>query len=150
MLTLLQTQCGLLDIALHSIVSKPGTLTYNQQQSRYWANQQAETQPACRLAPNKAEEVAATLLITSFFQCPFSVKSGGHAAFVGASNIQGGVTIDLVNLNQLQVSADRTLTQVGAGNRWLDVYSHLDLQQLSVVGGRVADIGVGGLTLGGE
>ena len=90
------------------------------------------------------------LLVSTFFQCPFAVKSGGHAAFAGASNIQGGVTIDLVNLNQVQVSSDKTLTRVGAGNRWLDVYSKLDLQQLSVVGGRVADIGVGGLTLGGK
>ena len=131
-------------------MSQPGSLTYNQQQSKYWATQQADTQPVCRVAPNNAEEVAATLLVTSYFQCPFAVKSGGHACFVGASNIQGGVTIDLVNLKQLQVSKDKTLTQVGAGNRWLDVYSQLDQQQLSVVGGRVADIGVGGLTLGGE
>lgn len=31
-----------------------------------------------------------------------------------------------------------------------DVYSRLDQYQLSVVGGRVAAIGVGGLTLGGK
>lgn len=69
--------------------------------------------------------------------------------FAGASNIQDGLTIDLANLNQIQVSQDKTLTHVGAGNRWVDVYSQLDQQQLSVIGGRVAGIGVGGLTLGG-
>ena len=90
------------------------------------------------------------MLVTSFFQCQFAVKSGGHAAFAGASNIQNGITIDLINLKQVKVSDDRTLTRVGVGNRWLDVYSKLDKQGLSVVGGRVADIGVGGLTLGGE
>ena len=121
-----------------------------QEQYRYWSNQQAETRPVCRVAPTKAEQVAASLLVTTYFQCPFAVKSGGHAAFAGASNIEGGVTIDLVNLSQVNVSSDKTLTQVGAGNRWLDVYSKLDPQQLSVVGGRVADIGVGGLTLGGR
>lgn len=131
-------------------MSDQGSLIYNQQQSRYWSSQQAETQPVCRVSPSNAVEVAVTLLVTTFLQCPFAVKSGGHAAFEGASNIQGGVTIDLVNLKQVQVSADQSLTHVGAGNRWLDVYSKLDLQHLSVVGGRVADIGVGGLTLGGE
>ena len=30
------------------------------------------------------------------------------------------------------------------------MYSKLDAQKLSVLGGEVADIGVGGLTLGGE
>ena len=69
--------------------------------------------------------------------------------FAGASNIQGGLTIDLANLNQIQVSQDKTLTHIGAGNRWVNVYSKLDEQQLAVIGGRVANIGVGGLTLGG-
>ena len=69
--------------------------------------------------------------------------------FAGASNIQGGLTIDLANLNQIQISQDRTLTHVGAGNHWIDVYSKLEEQQLAVIGGRVAGIGVGGLTLGG-
>ena len=69
--------------------------------------------------------------------------------FAGASNIQDGLTIDLANLNQIQVSQDRTLTHVGAGNRWIDVYRRLGDQQLAVIGGRVAGIGVGGLTLGG-
>ncbi len=69
--------------------------------------------------------------------------------FAGASNIQDGLTIDLANLNQIQVSQDRTLTHVGAGNRWIDIYRRLGDQQLAVIGGRVAGIGVGGLTLGG-
>ena len=131
------------------IVHSLGSSAYDQEQSRYWSNQQLETKPFCRVSPRNARDVAATLLVTSFFQCQFAVKSGGHAAFAGASNIQSGVTIDLVNLDQVKVSKDSTLTRVGAGNRWLDVYSKLDQQGLSVVGGRVADIGVGGLTLGG-
>ena len=131
-------------------MSTPGSANYTQEQYKYWSNQQVETQPICRVSPRKAEEAAAALLVTSYLQCPFAVKSGGHAAFAGASNIEGGVTIDLVSLNQVQVSSDKTLTQVGAGNRWLDVYKELDGQGLSVVGGRVADIGVGGLTLGGK
>lgn len=69
--------------------------------------------------------------------------------FAGASNIQGGLTIDLAQLNRLKVSQDKTLTYVGAGNRWIDVYSKLGEQQLAVIGGRVAGIGVGGSTLGG-
>ena len=118
--------------------------------SRYWSNQQVETLPVCRVSPRNARDVPATLLVTSFFQCQFAVKSGGHAAFAGASHIQNGITIDLVKLRQVKVSEDRALTRVGAGNRWLDVYSKLDKQDLSVVGGWVADIGIGGLTLGGE
>lgn len=82
-------------------------------------------------------------------QCQFAVKSGGHAAFSGASNINGGLTIDLINLNQVTLSADHTQASIGPGNRWFDVYSALEPKGLTVIGGRVADIGVGGLTLGG-
>lgn len=101
------------------------------------------------MQPKQASDVAATLLVTEFFGCPFAVKSGGHAAFAGASNIQGGVTIDLQKLNEITTTSNGTLTRVGAGNHWYDVYSKLDPQGLSVVGGRVAAIGIGGLTLGG-
>jgi FAD/FMN-containing dehydrogenase len=69
--------------------------------------------------------------------------------FSGASNIDGGLTIDLLKLNQVTVSADQIQTSVGSGNRWIDVYSVLEPKGLAVIGGRVADIGVGGLTLGG-
>lgn len=129
--------------------SQPGSASYVQGESSYWSNLQVETLPACRVEPVAAKDVSASLLVTKFFECPFAVKSGGHAAFKGASNIDDGLTIDLTNLNIIRVSNDNSLTQVGAGNRWIDVYMHLDLLQLSVIGGRVANIGVGGLTLGG-
>lgn len=41
------------------------------------------------------------------------------------------------------------MTRVGTGNTWIDVYDYLTPKNLSVVGGRVAAIGTGGLTLGG-
>ena len=109
-----------------------------------------EVRPRCRVELRSAEEVAAILIITTSLNCPFAVKSGGHASFAGVSSIQGGVTIDLRNLNEVILTGNRKLTKVGAGNTWVDVYKKLDTQRLSVVGGRVADIGVGGLTLGGK
>ncbi|KAL2038088.1 hypothetical protein N7G274_009035 [Stereocaulon virgatum] len=141
--------CNILGAILTNVTSQPGSAPYFEQQADYWSNQQAETLPACRVRPQSARDVSASLLVTKFFRCPFAVKSGGHACFAGASNIQSGLTIDLANLNVIQVSDDRTLTQVGAGNLWGNVYSQLDRLQLSVIGGRVAGIGVGGLTLGG-
>ena len=142
-------KCNFLSIIFPNITSQIGSPSYIQQEASYWSALQSEIQPKCRIRPRSATDVSASLLITKFFSCPFAVKSGGHAMFAGASNIQGGLTIDLANLNQIHVSQDRTLTRVGAGNRWVDVYSKLDLQQLAVIGGRVGGIGVGGLTLGG-
>jgi hypothetical protein len=40
--------------------------------------------------------------------------------------------------------------KIGGGNVWGDVYKMLEKQDLAVVGGRVSDVGVGGLILGGK
>jgi FAD binding domain len=130
-------------------VSFQGQAQYNYEESRYWSYQQSTTLPACRLSPTCAKDVSKAIVILRASHCQFAVKSGGHAAFAGSSNIQGGVAIDMVNLNQLDVSKDQKTTSIGPGNRWVNVYSKLQTMGLSVVGGRVSDIGVGGLTLGG-
>lgn len=59
------------------------------------------------------------------------------------------MTVDLSRLDELSLSEDRTITRVGAGNRWINVYEYLTPENLSVLGGRVAEVGVGGFTLGG-
>ncbi len=100
--------------------------------------------------PKNANDVAAALNVSRNTGCPFAVKSGGHACFSGASNIANGITIDLSSLDEIIVSSDKLTTYTGAGNRWIDVYEKLTPRNLSVIGGRVAGIGVGGLTLGGE
>lgn len=69
--------------------------------------------------------------------------------FEGSSNIDGGITIDLAQLKEVTVSADKTEVAIGAGNVWYDVYAHLEPYKLKVIGGRVSAVGVGGLTLGG-
>lgn len=57
--------------------------------------------------------------------------------------------IDLAAVNQVTVAPDQKTTSIGPGNRWLDVYTKLDALNLTVPGGRVASVGVGGLVTGG-
>lgn len=84
------------------------------------------------------------------YGCHFAVKSGGHARFAGASNADGGVTIDLVRLDEVGLAEDKKSVRIGSGNRWGKVYRKLEEDQLTVVGGRVATVGVGGAILGGK
>lgn len=51
-------------------------------------------------------------------------------------------------LNNITVFPDQAVTSLGPRNRWVDVYRKLDAMNLSIARGRVADIEVGGLTLG--
>ncbi|KAI4660763.1 uncharacterized protein J4E79_005331 [Alternaria viburni] len=115
----------------------------------YWSIQQLEVEPHCTFKPSTALDVSSLVLIARLTTCPFAVKSGGHAAFPGASSIEGGITIDMVNLNQKKLSTDKKTFTVGPGNRWKEVYDYLTPYNLAIVGGRAAYVGVGGLTLGG-
>ena len=99
-------------------------------------------------APDK-DAVSVVVLLSRLSSCPFAVKSGGHAAFKGASNIEGGITVSLADLNAITVSSDKKTAAVGPGNTWNDVYTYLAKYELAAIGGRVAPIGTGGLTLGG-
>lgn len=68
-----------------------------------------------------------------------------------AANIGSeGLTIDLSKLIDISIPADHSFVSVGGGARWVDVYKALDVLGLAISGGRAANVGVGGLTLGGK
>lgn len=69
--------------------------------------------------------------------------------FPGASNAPGGVTVDLASLSSIDVNAADSTVSVGPAATWDAVFAKLDPLGLSVAGGRIAGVGVGGLTLGG-
>lgn len=49
----------------------------------------------------------------------------------------------------MEVSSDRKIASLGPGGRWGDVFAALDPYGVSVIGGRIPHVGVGGLMLGG-
>jgi FAD/FMN-containing dehydrogenase len=89
------------------------------------------------------------VLLSRLSQCPFAVKSGGHSAFAGAATIEGGITVSFENLKGIKLSADKKTVAVQPGNNWGDVLTALSTTGVTVAAGRIGDIGVGGLTLGG-
>lgn len=147
--------CGALSYFLTNKTSYPSTSAYNASLSSYWSLQESQIHPSCIVLPTTAQDVSLTIFLLTtgnklyLSQCQFAVKSGGHTWWPGAANIPSGITIDLASLNEISVTADRSLVRIGPGNRWADVYTVLDRLQLSTSGGRVGDVGVGGLILGG-
>ncbi|WPH03221.1 Hypothetical protein R9X50_00609800 [Acrodontium crateriforme] len=141
--------CAILSELHGDQVVAANTTLFAEHQTGYWATQQRNQAPTCFVQPTSADDVSTIIQVARLAECPFAVKSGGHSAFAGSANIQGGITILLKGLDEITVSDDKTVTRTGTGNRWIDVYENLQKRQLSVVGGRVAEIGTGGLTLGG-
>lgn len=116
----------------------------------FWDSKQSELVPACRVEPTTSEDVSTILKAVIKEQCHFAIRSGGHSRIAGSSNAEAGVTIDLVKLSSIEIAKDQMTVRIGAGSVWGDVYSTLEKQGLVVVGGRVSDVGIGGLTLGGK
>lgn len=123
--------------------------TYQDITRSYWAAQQEEVRPSCIFAPEVDTEVSIAVLLAQLTNCQFAAKSGGHASFAGASNSEGGITILFRDLNEISLNEDKSVASVGPGNNWGQVYKALEPHGVSVIGGRLSSIGVGGLLTGG-
>ncbi|KPM34456.1 hypothetical protein AK830_g12112 [Neonectria ditissima] len=115
----------------------------------YWSSNQADVNPYCIFKPTRSTQVPVLVLLSRLTQCPFAAKSGGHAAFAGASSIEGGITVSFANLNGIALSKDKKIASIEPGNIWGTVFEELTKSDVTVVGGRLYNIGVGGLTTGG-
>ncbi|KAK6952864.1 hypothetical protein Daesc_005160 [Daldinia eschscholtzii] len=149
-----------LSASLGDKVVFPESQEYRSSISSYHSQQESHLEPLCIVIPTTSDDVSTAVSSLSSTaealgdddeqsSCQFAIRSGGHAGIAGAANIEGGVTIDLRSLNTIDLSDDKSTASVGVGATWGDVYSKLDPLNISVAGGRVAQVGVGGLTLGG-
>ncbi|SPQ21596.1 3e209b66-f234-474a-9bba-7620827d6fc6 [Thermothielavioides terrestris] len=130
----------------------PSDKEYALRQESYFSRSAAQVAPACIIRPRSASEVSAAIRILTKGRHLFAIRSGGHGTNVGASNIAGGVTLDLGLLDWTRVEDDgqhEPVVDIGPGARWADVYASLQERGLVVAGGREGSVGVGGLILGG-
>ncbi|KAI4122337.1 MAG: hypothetical protein LQ338_005876 [Usnochroma carphineum] len=112
-------------------------------------SQACRRSPYCAVLPGSAQDVSSTLKIVNFFQTKFALRSGGHSPNPGWSSIDSpGLLIDLQKLKQITVSADTKVASLGPGGRWGDVLAALDPYGVSVIGGRIPQVGVAGVILG--
>ncbi|KAI0832164.1 putative FAD-binding oxidoreductase [Hypoxylon sp. FL0890] len=130
------------------VVSTVNDADYEALRTENWV-QTAWGTPTCIFHPSATEQLqkAVTLLVKG--NVSFAVRSGGHEPHHGFANIDNGVLIDMSNFTRLDYDAGRSIATIGAGLRWGDVYTQLQTHGVIAVGGRVLDVGVPGLTLGG-
>lgn len=137
----------------------PTNPSYISSLASYFSLQESTIHPQCVVSPESASDVSlAVKTLTGLYvdlhdggkkECQFAIRSGGHTAWAGAANIEGGVTLDLRKLNSVQVNSADATVLLGAGGSWDLAYSKLDSMNLSVNGGRTAGVGIGGLSTGG-
>ncbi|WP_324651369.1 FAD-binding oxidoreductase [Georgenia sp. H159] len=107
-----------------------------------------DRRPALIVVPADAAEVARAVALARDTGLELAVRSGGHHA-AGLATTEGGLLLDLRDLRQLTIDAERRIVRVGAGLTAGEVTRALSLHRLAVGFGDTASVGVSGLTLGG-
>ncbi|KAB2109699.1 hypothetical protein AG0111_0g1713 [Alternaria gaisen] len=148
----------------HIVTTSEKATEFKNLMNVYWDQKACEVSPACIVQPRNVWELAQAVKILKRefdvrnnraketkeeLESIFAIRGGGHSAVAGASSIRGGVIIDLSLFNQVTPAEDRQSVVVGAGCKWIEVYSALEKEGLAVAGGRNSAVGVSGLTLGG-
>jgi len=116
----------------------------------YFVAQENEINPACIICPTSSEDVSLTLKTISKVDIKFAIRGGGHNLNGGFANIENGVVISLRALKSVTIAEDKSSVTIEGGAKWGEVYPHLDALGIATSGGRVAGVGVGGLSTGGK
>ncbi|KAI9147046.1 FAD-dependent monooxygenase yanF [Paramyrothecium foliicola] len=96
-----------------------------------------------------AVEVSQALLLLEQTATKFAIRTTGHNPNSGFSSVDKlGIVIDIGQMKTRALSADG-IASVGAGNTWGEVYSWLEDNKRSAIGGRDQQVGVAGFLLGG-
>ncbi|KAH6674861.1 hypothetical protein B0J14DRAFT_699512 [Halenospora varia] len=141
--------CDALHILFADKVITPETSSYTEEKQVNWSTT-CWLPAACIVKLENTAEVALALRIVTFTNVKFAVRGAGHNSNPGFASIgEDGVLLDVKALNQVTLSEDHKVCSVGPGATWEKVYEELEKNELVVVGGRSAGVGVGGLILGG-
>ncbi|MCJ1335812.1 hypothetical protein MMC09_001086 [Bachmanniomyces sp. S44760] len=156
--TIPSLECGALYLALGRTVAFPNSDGYTSSLRSYYALQSQQHAPSCIIRPQDNRQVSVAVTVLTYaartmnamgLRRPiFSIRGGGHSTSMTSVN-NDGIVIDLSRMKTIQINDEQTVTSIGPGAKWVDVYLKLDAMGLAVPGGRVADVGVAGLTTGG-
>lgn len=106
-------------------------------------------EPLIIARPRTSEEVATIVTFCVSQELDFAVRAGGHD-LQGRSTVQDAVTIDLREINYVEISDDERTARIGGGVLLSTVLDELGKRQLSTPVGAIGTVGyVGWATLGG-
>ncbi|HEV7454817.1 MAG TPA: FAD-binding oxidoreductase [Candidatus Saccharimonadales bacterium] len=125
-------------------IIKPGDSQYDQARATYLF----KGTPALIARPRTASDVVQAVKYARDNKLLLSVRSGGHSGS-GFSTNDGGVVIDLMHMNSVEVLDTQThRVRIGGGALWGDIAIALQKHGLTLSSGDTKTVGVGGLTLG--
>jgi FAD/FMN-containing dehydrogenase len=128
----------------------PGTQRYNVTTTDYWSIGCAALKPTCVIYPRSAQQMSTVVKALKESDEPYAIKSGGHNPNKWMASVQGGPLISTALLNEVVYNRPSQTVRFGPGQSWENITDALQTYGVTVVGGRIGNVGVGGYMLGGE
>ena len=129
---------------LHGRLVQPGDADYDALREVVPANY--DPRPAALVRVAGPSDIAAALRFARIHGLEVAVRSGGHS---GHSSIRSGVTIDLRDLNEMEIDVEARTAWAGTGLTAGDVTRAVEKHGFVIGFGDTASVGIGGITAGG-
>jgi FAD/FMN-containing dehydrogenase len=107
-----------------------------------------DRKPALIVRAHTTQDVVAALAFARDAGFEVSVRGGGHNV-AGRAVTEGGVMIDLAEMQSINVDPGRQTLTAQGGVRWNELNEAAAAHGLAVTGGAVSTTGIAGYTLGG-
>jgi FAD/FMN-containing dehydrogenase len=127
-------------------VTAPGEPGYDEGRTVFYGG--IDRRPAVIVRPADTDDVARVIALARETGLELAVRSGGHS-IPGHSTTEGGIVLDLRDLNRLEIDAESRTAWVGGGvttGRYTEAAAE---HGLATPFGDTGSVGIGGLTLGG-
>ncbi|HUR16520.1 MAG TPA: FAD-binding oxidoreductase, partial [Candidatus Limnocylindrales bacterium] len=131
---------------LQGTLAYPGDEAYLQA-TQLW-NGMIRKQPAAVVQARSVEDVVGTINLARENRVELSIKGGGHN-IAGLALCDGGITLDLSGMRDVQVDPEAKIARVAPGCTLGDVDQATQPHALATTLGFVSATGTAGLTLGG-
>ena len=107
-----------------------------------------DARPALIVRPADAADVAQVVRLARESGLELAVRGGGHSG-AGHSTVEGGIVLDLRDLNGLDLDVPGRMAWAGAGLTAGEFTAAVGAHGLATGFGDTGSVGIGGLTLGG-
>ncbi|KAF2668477.1 FAD-binding domain-containing protein [Microthyrium microscopicum] len=142
--------CKAIDTALPTHVKYSGDSEFKTEQANYWSYVNKDEIPACIVFPNTTQDVSTALgALRPYTAVKWTVKSGGHDPNPGQSSVPGGVVIAMARMKGITYDQSTGLAKLLPGGPWQDAIAGIQQYNVSIVGGRLGVVGIGGYITGG-
>ena len=135
-----------LDDRVRGRVIVPGDDDYDERRTVFLGG--IDRRPAAIVMAADADDVARTVMFASETGAELAVRSGGHSG-AGHSTTDGGIVLDLRDLNALEIDVDARTAWVQPGLTAAEYTREAGTHGLATGFGDAGSVGIGGITVGG-